>query len=326
MKRSAIITLALFIAICAITLKYIDANSQPATRLQGQIMTQQYSISSKVAGRIESIEVSKGDRVSKGDLIFTIYSPEIEAKLVQAIAGQEAAGALAEEAEKGARSQQISASKDQWKKAQAAAELAEKTFKRVDNLFKDGVVAEQKRDEAFTQWQAAKYSESAAYQMYALALEGARSETKRAANEKAKAAAGAVAEVQAYAQDTSIESWFDGEVSQVLLHSGELAPQGFPVVTVVDTQDSWAVFNVREDLLHHFEKDRRFTAFVPALNKDVEFRVSHIAVMGDFATWRATDSSQGFDLRTFEVEARPTDPTIELRMGMSVGFELDDIH
>ncbi len=325
MKRSAIFTLVIFIVICGVTVNFIDANNQPTTRIQGQIMNQQYSISSKVAGRIDSIEVRKGDMVTKGDLIFTIYSPEIEAKLVQAIAGQEAAGALAEEAEKGARAQQISASKDQWLKAKAAADLAEKTFRRVDNLFKDGVVAEQKRDEAFTQWQAAKYSESAAYQMYTLAQEGARQETKRAANEKAKAAAGAVAEVEAYAQDTRIESWFDGEVSQVLLHSGELAPQGFPVVTVVDTDDAWAVFNVREDLLSNFEKGRHFMAFVPGLDRKVEFRIEHIAVMGDFATWRATDSAQGFDLRTFEIEARPVVPTPGLRMGMSLGFELSDL-
>ena len=112
----------------------------------------------------------------------------------------------------------------------------EKTYQRVNNLYKDGVVAEQKRDEAKTQWQAAKYTESAALQMYKLAQEGARDETKVAAAQRALMAAGAVAEVEAYAKDTQIHSWFNGEVAQVLLSSGELAPQGFPVVTVIDTQ------------------------------------------------------------------------------------------
>ncbi|MCV5886869.1 HlyD family efflux transporter periplasmic adaptor subunit, partial [Escherichia coli] len=115
-------------------------------------------------------------------------------------------------------------------------------------------------------------------------------------------------EVEAYAKDTQIYSWFDGEVSQVLLQSGELAPQGFPVVTVIDTEDAWATLNVREDLLKHFTKDTTFNAYLPALDKSVEFKVTHVAVMGDFATWRATDAAQGFDLRTFEVEARPTQP------------------
>ncbi|GAK83329.1 predicted membrane fusion protein (MFP) component of efflux pump membrane anchor protein YbhG [Vibrio ponticus] len=286
--------------------------------LQGQIESQQYTISSKVAGRIDQVLVRKGDEVKQNQLIFTIHSPEIEAKLEQAKAGEKAADALAQEAEKGARIQQIQAAKDQWQKAQAAADLMEKTYLRVNNLYNDGVVAEQKRDEAKTQWQAAKYTESAAFQMYQMAKEGARSETKLAAAEKARMAAGAVAEVEAFAADTQITSWFNGEVSQVLLQSGELAPQGFPVVTVVDTQDSWAVLNVREDWLKHFNKGATFSAYLPALDKHLEFKVTHVAVMGDFATWRSTDASQGFDLRTFEVEARPVTPEPALRMGMSL--------
>ncbi|EHA1126382.1 biotin/lipoyl-binding protein [Vibrio navarrensis] len=309
-------------AVSWIGYQFYQAYQPKPVRLQGMIEAQQYSISSKVPGRIDQVLVRKGDTVSKGQLVFTLHSPEIEAKLEQAKAGEKAAGALAQEAEKGARAQQIQAAKDQWLKAKAAADLMEKTYQRVNNLYKDGVVAEQKRDEAMTQWQAAKYTESAAFQMYELAKEGARDETKLAAAEKARMAAGAVAEVEAYASDTRIESWFDGEVSQVLLQSGELAPQGFPVVTVIDTHDAWAVLNVREDLLKHFQKGETFSAYLPALDKKVQFRVTHIAVMGDFATWRATDASQGFDLRTFEVEARPVEPISALRMGMSLVVEL----
>ena len=156
-----------------------------------------------------------------------------------------------------------------------------------------------------------------------MAKEGARSEMKMAAAEKVRMAEGAVAEVQAYAQDTKIISWFDGEVSQVLLNSGELAPQGFPVVTIIDMKDAWAVFNVREDLLSRFEKGQQFSAYLPALNEKISFEVTHIAVQGDFATWRSTDSSQGFDLKTFEIEARPIKTTSNFRVGMSVVIELE---
>ncbi|HGF7177727.1 TPA: HlyD family secretion protein [Vibrio cholerae] len=320
--KTTLMTLTAVAVVGWIGYRFYQAYQPEPVTLQGQIESQQYSISSKVPGRIDQVLVRKGDQVEKGQLIFTLLSPEIDAKLEQAIAGQKAAGALAQEAENGAREQQIQAAKDQWLTAKAAADLAEKTYLRVNNLYNDGVVSEQKRDEAQTQWQAAKYTESAALQMYELAKEGAREETKQAAFEKARMAAGAVAEVEAYAADTKIQSWFDGEVSQVLMHSGELAPQGFPVVTVVDTQDTWAVFNVREDLLKHFTQGAKFTAYLPALDKSIEFKVTHVAVMGDFATWRSTDATQGFDLRTFEVEARPVTPTDGLRMGMSVVVKL----
>ncbi|WP_342651994.1 biotin/lipoyl-binding protein [Vibrio metschnikovii] len=320
--KSSVIVISVVAAVAWIGYSFYQAYQPQPIRLQGQIESQQYSISSKVPGRIDQVFVRKGDLVGKGQLIFTIHSPEIEAKLEQAMAGQRAAGALAQEAETGSRSQQIQAARDQWLTAKAAADLAEKTYLRVNNLFEQGVVAEQRRDEANTQWRAARYSENAALQMYEMAKEGARKETILAASENERMAAGAVAEVEAYAADTRIESWFDGEVSQVLMQAGELAPQGFPVVTVVDRADSWAVFNVREDLLRHFEQGSTFKAFLPALDKYVEFTVTHIAVMGDFATWRSTDTSQGFDLRTFEVEARPTQPVDGLRMGMSVAVEL----
>ncbi|OEF29378.1 HlyD family secretion protein [Vibrio rumoiensis] len=293
---------------------------QPKTeRFQGQIEAQQYLISSKVAGRIEQVLVKKGDRVKPEQPIFTLLSPEIEAKLAQAKAAEGAAGAMADQAETGARSQEIAAAQDQWRKAKAASALMEKTYQRVQNLYKDGVVAEQKRDEAYTQWQASRYTERSAYQMYQMAQEGARDETKRAAKAQEQQAAGAVAEVEAYAADTKIESWHNGEVSDILLHAGELAPQGFPVVTIVDMKDAWAIFHVREDKLKQFKQGSEIQVSIPALGDGLyTFIVTHIAVMGDFATWRTTDSNQGFDMRTFEMEARPIQPIENLRVGMSV--------
>jgi HlyD family secretion protein len=290
--------------------------------LQGQIEAEQYNISSKIPGRIENVFVKKGDMIEKGQPVFSLYSPEIEAKLAQAKAGEAAASALAEQAEQGARTQQVAAAKDQWRKAKAASQLLEKTYARVNNLYKDGVLAEQKRDEVYTQWQAAQFTQSAAYQMYQMTTEGARVETKRAAQEKVKMAAGAVAEVQAYVADTKVSSWHKGEVSQVLLHDGELAPQGFPVVNIIDISDAWAVFNVREDKLKDYQEGKTFKVTIPALgNQSYQFKVTHVAVMGDFATWRATDTAKGFDMRTFEVEARPTQPINGLRVGMSVIVE-----
>ncbi|MGF1792312.1 HlyD family secretion protein [Photobacterium profundum] len=299
-----------------------QAYQPQAERMQGQIEAQQYNISSKVPGRVDEVLVRKGDQVERGQLIFTLLSPEIDAKLMQAKAGQQAAGAMAEQAEKGARVQEIAAARDQWQKAKAASSLMKKTYKRIDNLYKDGVIAEQKRDEAYTQWQASRYTEQAAYQMFGMASEGARVETKRAAMEKERMAAGAVAEVEAYAADTKITSWHNGEVTQVLLHGGELAPQGFPVVSVIDMNDAWAVFHVREDRLSEFNQGTIVDATIPALGDEAySFKVTHVAVMGDFATWRATDVSQGFDMRTFEIEARPMEAIDGLRVGMSVILE-----
>ena len=313
------------LVLLTLALAFAWAYRPASERLQGQIEAQSYSVSSKVPGRIETVAVKKGQTLSKGALAFTIVSPELEAKLQQAKAGEAAAGALAQEAENGARAQQIAAAKDQWLKAKSAAQLYQKTFARVDNLYRDGVVSLQKRDEAQTRAQTAQLTQSAAWQQYQLALEGARAEQKLAAREKAKMAAGAVAEVQAYTAELQVLSPAGGEVTQVLLQPGELASQGFPVVTLTDMSDAWALFHVREDRLKDFQLGQEFSARIPALGEEpYRFRVTHVAVLGDFATWRATESQQGFYMRSFEVEARPVEPIPQLRVGMSVLVELPD--
>ena len=298
--------------------------SRPAPpRIVGQIEAREYSVSSKLPGRIARVLVHRGDDVTALQTVFTLESPEVEAKLQQAEAGKAAAGALSRQAENGARPQEVRAAREQWLKAKAAAELLEKTFARIESLYKDGVLPEQKRDEVYTKWQAALHTETAAREMYEMAEEGARKEIRDAAKARENMAAAMVREVEAFADETTVRTYHSGEVSQVLLRAGELAPQGFPVVTIIDLPDAWAVFQIREDLLKHFQKGAEFEAQIPALgDKLYRFKVVYVGVMGDFATWRPTDTSTGFDMRSFEIEARPVDAIEGLRVGMSVVVRL----
>ena len=286
--------------------------------LQGQMQAREYSVSSKLAGRIQGVRVKKGDFVKKGDLIYQVHSPEVEAKLTQAQAGYEAAKALREEADKGARQEAIISAKDVWSSAKAMADLAQKTYERIEELYKNGVVSLQRKDETFAAYQSARYNENAAYQQYKIALEGLRDEAKRAVSEKENAARGQVNEVEAYIKDINAYAPITGEVSNVLLHDGELSPSGFPVVLLVDLQDAWLKLSVSEQYLSRFQKDAVFEGYIPALKQSVKFKVEYVAVMGDFATWRASASSRGYDMKSYEIEARPLSPIEGFRVGMSV--------
>ncbi|WP_323635688.1 HlyD family secretion protein [Pectobacterium polaris] len=321
--RKWLLQAVLLIVVVWIAYRFWLAYQPEPVRLQGQIEAQQYSVSSKVAGRIAEVQVQKGQQLDVGDLVFTLLTPELDAKLEQAKAGEAAAGAVALEAKKGAREQQIAAAKDQWQKAKAGSELSHKTYLRVQNLYQEGVLPLQKRDEAKASWDATRYTEGMAWQEYQMAQEGTRKETQAAAEEKVRMAAGSVAEVEAYLAEARVVSPHTGEVSNVLLRSGEIAPQGFPVVTLLDMSDIWIQLAVREDLLERFAMGTEFEARIPALNNQTfRFKVSYVSVMGDFATWRATDTRQGFDMRTFEVEARPIQPISGLRVGMSALVEM----
>jgi len=287
--------------------------------LQGEIDAQSYSVSSKLPGRISEVFVHKGDMVSVGDTIFSISSPEVQAKLKQAQAAQDAAGAKKKEANNGARKEQIQAAYDQWQKAKAAEDLMLTTYNRIEKLYQEGVISEQKRDEVYTKYKAAKYTSNAAKQMAVMAKEGARFEVKKAADAQERVYAAKVDEVNAYVKESIAYTFHKGEVAQILIHSGELAPTGFPVVSIVDIQESWARFAVREDYLHFFTKGKVFEVKIPALGEKLyKFKVTHIAVMGEYATWKATESGKGFDMKSFEVELQPLENIENLRVGMSV--------
>ncbi len=298
------------------------AAQPPVPYFQGQMEARETDVAGKVPARIAQVHVKEGQQIEAGALLVELDSPEVRAKLAQAEAARDAAQAQADKAARGARPEEVQMARLAWQRAQAAADLAETSWKRVQSLYAQGLVSAQKRDEAQTNARAATAQAQAARAQYDLAASGARTEDRSAADAQTRRAAGAIAEVQAAQAETQLRSPVSGEVAKVLARVGELSPQGVAVVTVVDLQDQWLVLNVREDDLPRFAMGQRFTGRLPALaGRTAEFEVFYQAVLPDFATWRATRGSQGFDARTFEVHARPVAPIEGARPGMSVVVE-----
>ncbi len=269
--------------------------------------------------------VMPGDRVEKGQLLYTLSTPELEAELRQAAAVKRAAAALDAMALAGARVQQIEAAMNMWQKAQAGLELARKTYERVQNLYNDGVVPAQKLDEATANYKAMEATALAAKAQYDLASDGARKEDKEAAAARVRQAEGAVSEVESYIGDAMVYAPVTGEISTIIAEEGELVGSGYPVVAILDMSDLWVTFNVKETLLPGLRIGTRMNGYVPALDSDVEFEVTYISAQADFATWAATRTQGGFDIRTFAVKAKPTAPAAGLRPGMSVIVDWDKI-
>lgn len=322
--RDKKIVLGLGFVVILSTVLLFGLDHAETQRLQGHVEAREIIVSSKIPGRLGSVMVERGQQVTVNDLIFTIESPELDAKLRQAEAGRDAVAAIARQAETGARAQEVAIAHESWQKAMVAEELFRNTYQRIQALYDAGVVALQHRDEAYAQWQASKLTTQSAQQFYDMVQEGTRDELIDAARAEAAMADAAVDEVNVFQADTQIFSWLDGEVANVIMHPGEIVPPGFPVVTIVDMQQAYVVLAVREDLLTQFAVDSVILAEIPALGRsNVELRVRHVAVMGDFATWRATDTRQGWDMRTFEVELEPVDAPDDWRVGMSVLIDVN---
>ncbi len=291
---------------------------------QGQMEATETDIAPKVTGRIGEILVKEGDQIQPGTLLLRIDSPEVRAKAAQAGAAGDAAQAVADKAQNGARREEIQMARMNWQRAQTAADLADVSFKRVDGLASEGLLAAQKRDEAQANATAARDAALAARAQYDMARTGARPEDKAAANAQLRQTKGVIAEVEAARAETELKSPVAGEVAKVLAKLGELSPQGVAVVSVVNLNEQWVVLNVREDKLQRFAMGSEFDATLPALGRPsgdsqrYRFKVYYLGVLPDFATWRATRAGQGFDARTFEVRARPQAPIAGARPGMTV--------
>lgn len=286
--------------------------------LQGQVEVNEYRVASKVPGRILEIRVKEGDYVKAGDTLVIIDAPDVMAKQAQAESAESAASAMDEMARNGARQEQIRAAFEVLQQTKAGLEIAEKSYNRVQRLFDEGVMSEQKRDEAFANYKAMEAQMKAAQSQYDMARNGARREEKMAAAAQVQRAKGAVAEVNSYVHEMVQVATQDGEVSEIFPEVGELVGTGSPIMTISLMKDVWASFNVREDQLGSMAVGQTIHAFVPAFNKDMDFKVYYMKDQGSYATWKATKANGQYDLKTFEVKAKPVKEYEGLRPGMSV--------
>ena len=286
--------------------------------IQGEVEVSEYRVSSKVPGRILELRVKEGDYVKPGDTLAIIDAPDVVAKRIQAESAESAAAAMSQMAENGARREQIHGAYEIWQQAKAGLEIAQKSYNRIQRLFDEGVMSAQKRDEVFANYKAMEAQERAAKSQYDMAVNGARREEKLAAAAQVGRAKGAVAEVSSYINETVQIATVEGEVSDIYPKVGELVGAGSPIMSISIMNDLWGTFNVREDQLNGLKTGDTFTAFCPAFNKDLTMKVYYMKDEGSYAVWKATKSNGQYDLKTFEVKARPVSKVDNLRPGMSL--------
>jgi len=263
--------------------------------------------------------VQEGQDVKAGDTLVHIHSSLAEAKLYQAEALKDAASAQNRKIDAGTRSQIIQSAYDLWQQAIAARNIAEKTYNRMESLFKQDVVSAQKRDEAEAAYKAAVAGENAARSQYQMAKEGAQREDKESASAMVDVAKGGIMEVEALLQDQYLTAPDNGQIYIIYPHEGELVALGAPVMNLLKLSDKWVTFNVREEMLKNLPIGKEIDIMIPALdNKKTKAKVYYVRDMGTYAVWRSTKATGDWDSRTFQIKARPVEDIPELRPGMSI--------
>lgn len=248
---AAIIAVVALVAyICYIALRPKDVV------IEGLVEVNEYKVSANSSGRILEIRVEEGDYVNVGDTLVVLDSPEANVTSRPAAVSQE----------------QISAAFEVLQQTKASLDLAMKSYNHMQKLFDDGVINQQKRDEAYANYKAMEAQVKAAQSQYDMVRSGVSREVLVASR--------------------------DGEVGKIFPDTGDLVDAGTPIIIISVMKDLWATFNVPESQLADFSVGKTIHTFVPAFNKEFDFKVFHI--------------------KSSEVKARPVGELDGLRPGMAV--------
>lgn len=315
-NRILLITAAILFIVIALVIIGLLKDIHKQT-VQGQIETTDYRVSSKVPSRVEKFLVSEGQYVHSGDTLALLSAPEVNAMENQAIASRDVSKAVSDLATDGSRKEVISSSYDVWQQAIAKKDIASKTYQRINNLYQEGVMSAQRKDEALAAFQAASAAVNAAHSQYQMAVNGARKEEKQAASAGVRKAQADIDKVKALVGETVLTASADGYVTEIFPEVGEVVGTGAPIMNIA-TNDAWFTFNVREDCLPGISIGNKIKVYLPASNETIPARVTLIKNVGNFASWKATRSLEDIDLKVFEVQARPMAIMKTPHAGMSV--------
>jgi HlyD family secretion protein len=286
--------------------------------VQGEVDATRFDIAARVDGRVASIPVERGQDVPAGAVLVKIDNPETLAKDQQALAAKIVAEAQLANIKVGTRAEVIAARKAELERAQSSVVLAQKTYDRVSQLAEHGNAPIARLDQATDTLHESQRATDQAKSAYEQAVNGYTKEEHEIAVAAVKKAVADIAAVKSIIEQMVVYAPVASQVYQRNVEPGEYVSPGVPLITLIDLNDMWIHFDLREDLVKNLKVGDRFDVRIPALaDRRVTVEVKLIATKGEYASWRATRATGDFDLRTFSIRAYPVDKVPELRPGMS---------
>lgn len=323
MNKRTFIIIALIVILISMTILIRSHNNQLI--LQGEVDAPNVSISSKAKGRVQVINVNRGDDVKPNQIVITLDSPELLAQVKAAEAARDQAQAQVELSEHGTREESIRYYEALLKQAKVDYNNASKEYERNKAISSKGFVSQSILDNALKTRDAAFQQVQSAQANLDQAKNGDRVEQRQIYDAQLKQAEEQLKQLQIQYDDLKVKAPVEGEIGSIPAEVGELFNANSPLLTIIRLPEAYFVFNLRENIMPNIHKGDHVKLEVPALgNKEVEAEIRYIAPMGDYTTKRATRATGDFDLKTFEVRLYPTTPIAGLRAGMSTLWKLDN--
>jgi len=286
--------------------------------VQGEVDATRFDIAARVDGRVADVPVERGQNVDAGAVLVRIDNPENVAKHAQAVAANAVAEAQLANVKAGTRAEVIAARKAAQERAEASVILARKTYDRVSQLAEHGNAPLARLDQVTDSLHESERAADQARSAHEQAVNGYTTEERQIAVASVQKAAADIAAIQSIIAQMVVYAPVASQVYQRNVEPGEYVSPGVPLITLIDLNDVWVGFDLREDLVRTLKIGDRFNVRIPALgDRSITVEVKLIATKGEYASWRATRATGEFDLRTFAIRAYPVEKLPELRPGMS---------
>jgi HlyD family secretion protein len=321
-RAPSIIVGVVVAVVAALSIWYL-VRPQPLL-VQGEVDATRFDIAARVDGRVGTIPVERGQDVAAGAVLVRIDNPETIAKNEQSVAAKIVSEAQLANIKVGTRPEVIAARKAALERAQASLVLAQKTYDRVKQLAEHGNAPIARLDQATDSLHESERAVDQAQSAYDQAVNGYTKEEHEIAEANVGKAIADIKAVQSIIDQMVIYAPVASQVYQRNVEPGEYVSPGVPLVTLVDLNDLWVHFDLREDLVKSLKIGDRFRLRIPALSdRRITVEVRLIATKGEYSSWRATRATGDFDLRTFSIRAYPIEKVPELRPGMSAYLDWD---
>jgi multidrug resistance efflux pump len=304
---------------------FVTVRPSPDLQLIGTVDANEVVVSSKIAGRIQTLTVDEGQQVQAGQLIAVIESDDLQAarKAAEATAASQN-GKLGEsvETERQTRGEtgnatvnaeaQVKSAKASLAQAQANYDHQQADTSRTVALAQQGIMSEQAKDDAATSLQAAKAAVDAAKENVAAAeasLRQARAhelltnvaartvDSTRDEVENARALAEQAKVQLGYAQ---VFAPVSGRVNVRAARQGEVVAAGAAIVTIMDLSQTWVYAPLPETQADAVQLGDSLRVVMPS-SATLQGKVINKAAEADFATQRDV-SSRKRDIKTVQLK------------------------
>ena len=290
----------------------------------GSVEATEAQLGFQVPGRIDSIAVREGDRVTAGQLLARLDVTELQARRAQAAAQLDGARALLSELQTGSRPEDIAQARSAAGAAADRLSDAQRDLTRTRQLFEGGAVSQELLDKAQTAFDLARAQRDQLAQAQRLVETGPRPERIAAQRASVAQAEASVRQLDATLANAQVRAPFDGVVSVKDREQGEVVGAGTPVLTVTNLGDRWVRIYVREDRLGAVHLGQRATITADTYSgKRYAGEVSYVASEAEF-TPRTIQTSEERVKLVYAVKVRITgDSTVDLKPGLPADVTLE---